>query len=203
MKTQEQNLEVVEQIISFTEQLINFWKNSKGWAPDEAFEILDKSQLELHLEITKELKIFILANDANKSDGLLVIAWTTLGSLVEGLLKLFLCVYYKDYSKDPSSIKKSNGTTIPPDELMLEKLKNFYSNKIFDESIRKIWKETGGFDWIKWINKIQQRRNSIHSFKKREIGTFQEYFEDLKNYQKFLKVINNMLPYPDEKYRPN
>ena len=40
------------------------------------------------------------------SDGDLILAWANLGTLVEGQLKLFLCVYYEDYMKDADGITK-------------------------------------------------------------------------------------------------
>ncbi|MEO7046295.1 MAG: hypothetical protein ABI091_13380 [Ferruginibacter sp.] len=76
---------------NFTEQLINFWKSAQGWAPIEAASLLSKSRLDWQLSLTKQLHIFI-RDDIRKEEGALILAWVTLGSLVEGLLKLHLSV---------------------------------------------------------------------------------------------------------------
>lgn len=187
--------------INFTKQLVNFWKSAHGWAPIEAANLLSKSRLNWQLSLTKQLKIFI-SKDIRKEDGALILAWVTLGSLVEGLLKLHLSVWYNDYKKDIDAIKDKKGAVIDPDVLMLEKLKNFFRLKIFPIWERKIWKSENKIDWIEWIDKVQQRRNAVHAFKHREIGTFEEFYEDLYKYNEFQKKISNILPYPDEMYEP-
>lgn len=37
-----------------------------------------------------------------------------------------------------------------------------------------------GKKWISWIEKIQYKRNAIHSFKDRDIGSFEEFIETIK-----------------------
>lgn len=67
---------------------------------------------------------------------------------------------------------------------------------------RTIWKSKIKIDWILWIDKVQQRRNAVHAYKHREIGTFKEFYQDLYKYNEFQKMISNILPYPDEMYEP-
>jgi len=50
--------------------------------------------------------------------------------------------------------------------------------------------------------RIQQRRNAIHAYKDREIGNHDEFLLDVKTYLKFLRYINERLPYPDDIYIP-
>lgn len=181
--------------------MVNFWKSAHGWAPIEAANLLSKSRLDWQLSLTKQLRIFI-QDEIRKEEGALILAWVTLGSLVEGLLKLHLSVWYNDYKKDIDAIKDKKGTVIDPDVLMLEKLKNFLKVKIFPLWERKVWRMQNKIDWIEWIDKIQQRRNAVHAFKHREIGSFSEFYEDLYKYYEFQKKISNILPYPDDMFEP-
>ena len=109
---------------------------------------------------------------------------------------------HNDYKKDIEAIKDKKGTVVDPDVLMFEKLKNFFKVKIFTELDRRIWKSQNRIDWIEWIDKIQRRRNAVHAFKHREIGTFSEFYEDLYRYYEFQSMISNMLPYPSDEYKP-
>ena len=43
------------------------------------------------------------------SDGDLILAWANLGSLVEGTLKLFLCVYLRDFKADDANTQKTQA----------------------------------------------------------------------------------------------
>jgi hypothetical protein len=198
--------ETIQRIITLTDGLTKFWKSAHGWAPIEAAELLSKSRLDWQASLAKQLHLF--ENIANEHEtGLLILAWTTLGSLTEGIMKLFLSVFYKDYHAeslkvDSSAIKNRKGNLIDPDSLMLEKLKVFFSEKVWPEWAREEWIKNGEMDWINWINKIQQRRNAIHAFKDRDIGSFEEFHKELKNYLLFMRKLSYALPYPDDIYQP-
>ena len=107
-------------------------------------------------------------------------------------MKLFLSVYYHDYKNDIEAIKKK-GNLIDPDSLGLDEMREFFK--------KRIWVK-GDEDWDYWILKIQQRRNAVHAFKNRDIGTFDEFYSDIQRYLEFLHYINNRLPYPDDNYKP-
>jgi hypothetical protein len=78
--------------------------------------------------------------------------------------------------------------------MQLEQMRQFFR--------KRIWRK-GDEDWDSWILKIQQRRNAVHAFKSRDIGTFDEFFVDVQKYLKFLRYINDRLPYPDDEiYKP-
>lgn len=201
------NKETVERIVKLTEGLTNFWKNSHGWAPIEAAELLTKSRLDWQASLSRQLRLF-LNPDITTESGALILAWTTLGSLVEGVMKLFLSVWYKDYQaeslkEDIKAIKDNTGSLIEPDSLVLDKLRVFFAKRIYPDWAREAWKSYGETDWIDWILKVQQRRNAIHAFKDRDIGNFEEFYQDLKNYLIFMRKLTNTFPYPDdEMYQP-
>jgi len=54
--------------------------------------------------------------------------------------------------------------------------------------------------WDQWVLHIQQRRNAIHAYKDREIGTFDEFWEDLRQYLEFLNELEGRVPYPNGQY---
>lgn len=115
----------------------------------------------------------------------MILAWVNLGSLVEGTLKWFLSVYYDDYRKDVDAIRKKNKL-VDPDTFILEHLRAFFVKKVWDND-----------DFGPWIQKIQMRRNAIHAYKDREIGTFTEFEADVRSYLAFLRALEFRVPYPD------
>jgi hypothetical protein len=178
---------IVEKIISYNSQLRKFWSNSYGWAPDEAADLMSKSRLDRQVLLSECLKLWFDSDSID--DGKLILAWTNLGCLVEGNLKLFLSVYFSDYKEDIHAIKNRKGKLIEPDSLALEKLKLFFKNKnILSKK------------WIDFISVVQKRRNAIHAFKDRDIGDFEELKKYVELYNEFIRDFN--LPYPDDIYEP-
>ncbi len=55
---------------------------------------------------------------------------------------------------------------------------------------------------ISWPDPNFLRRNAIHAHKDRDIGTHDEFQNDVRNYLNFLRYINSRLPYPDDVYTP-
>ena len=176
------DIEVCTEISRRTEAMMTFWANSKGWAPVEASDLMSRSMLDWQTSLSKQLCRWI----DSATSGELILAWANLGALVEGQLKLFLCVYYTDYQKDAEAICKK-GDCIDPDGCMLEELRQFFQ--------KRIW--TPESDWSNWVLRIQHRRNTIHAFKQRELGTIQEWKDDLKKHLEFIDEIDSSLPYPD------
>ncbi len=196
------DVEVVERIIKLTEGLANFWSSANGWAPIKAAELLSKSRLDWQASLARTLRVFTDEN-LKSEDGILILAWTTLGSLTEGVLKLFLSVWHKEYEasvlkSDLKGYTDDKGDLINPDILMLEKLRVFFEKEIYPKEIRKVWLEQGRLDSINWILKIQKRRNAIHAYKDREIGDFNEFFIELKNFLIFMRRLTDTFPYPDD-----
>jgi hypothetical protein len=181
--------EVVRRIIKLNTGISKFWSNAEGWAPIEAAHLLNKSRLDWQVSLSHCLELFINNTSKEQEKGHLILAWTNLGSLVEGTMKLFLSVWYRDYKKDVNAIRKKNKLQ-DPDGLQLEPLRQFFKKRIWDD------------DWDKWVKHIQQRRNAIHAYKNREIGTKTEFFRDIKKYLEMLRYINRRLPYPDDIYSP-
>lgn len=169
-------------IETLTTRMMDFWKSAHGWAPVEAAGLLSKSMLEWQASLSTSLRRWVSA----ASDGDLILAWANLGALVEGQLMLFLSVYYNDYSVDADAIRKE-GRLTDPDSSTLEPLRQFF--------VKRIW--TVGSDWNSYIIRIQKRRNAIHAFRTRDIGTFEDWRNELPIHLSFVRDINSRIPYPD------
>lgn len=198
------DIEVLDRIIKLNEGLASFWGKSEGWAPIEAAQLLTKSRLDWQASLSRLLKIF-LDSEISKESGALILAWSALGSLTEGTMKLYLSVWYENYKyeslmNDIKEIKKKNGDLIDPDRLGLEELRIYFSKRIYNSYTRKIWKTEGKTDWIDWIEFVKNKRNAIHSFQNREIADFNVFFQSVRLYLQFLRNLSNDFPYPEVEF---
>jgi hypothetical protein len=197
---------IIDRIISLNFGLEKFWSSSYGWSSIESANLLSRSRLDWQVSLSKQLKYFARKDRVDEA-GKLILGWALLGSLVEGTMKLFLSVWYKDYIKeeykeDLKGIIFRWGTLTEPDELMLNSLRRYFEMRVYPIETREEWKEDGEIDWLGWVKKIQNRRNAIHAYKDREIGTLKEYAEDVGIYLLFLRKFTQDLPYPEDHYRP-
>lgn len=177
--------ELCRRIALLTRCIMEFWEG-RGWAQGKAARLLDKSMLHWQTSLAMSLSRWVNAT----SDGDLILAWTNLGALVEGQLKLFLCVYYHDYASDVDGMQR-RGQRIAPDEGQLEELRQFFVKRIWD----------AGASWNPYVELVQRRRNAVHAFQQRDIGTFQEWTDALRLHLTFVRDIGGGLPYPDEQFR--
>ena len=174
--------EVCSAIERETREIIEFWQhNSLGWAPADVSKIFANSVLERQSALAGTLSIWPKRN----SEGELILAWVNLGALVEGLMKLFLCVHLHDYQKAERIWTKGKRT---PDSHMLNNLQKFFAEKV--------WTAAQKTDWDPWIERIRKRRNSIHAFGKADLGTFEEWRQQLRMHLMFLRALDGQLPYP-------
>jgi len=184
--------EVVQRIVNLNSRIYRFSKESEGWAPIEAAKLLSKSRLDWQISLSLCLKLWVDKPSLENHDGHLILAWANLGSLVEGVMKLFLSVYHQTYLNDENYIamRTVRGVFQNADELRFDPMRQYFSKAIWDE------------DWDQWVHHIQLKRNSIHAYIDRDIGTHQEFLKDIRKYLTFLRYINARLPYPDEAYIP-
>ncbi len=180
--------EVVDRIIVLNDALRRFWRRG-GWASGEAARILSQSRLDWQVSLSHSLKLWIDPPSAEMENAHQILGYANLGSLVEGSMKLFLSVWYHDYESDANVITHRNGTMIDPDKLQLEPLQQFFKGTV--------WVSGLDDNWDKWIERIQTRRNAIHAYRDRPIGTCAELIEDIRHYLRFICRVNSQLPYPD------
>jgi hypothetical protein len=178
------SVELCEKIEVKTKAMMLFWKSAHGWAPIDAAGLLTRSMLDWQASLSSCLAKWCHAS----TDGELILAWANLGALVEGQLKLFLSVYYDDYCSDAEGIKDRRGKLQDPDLCTLEPLRQFF--------VKRIW--TVGIDWNPYVERVLQRRNAIHAFRHRDLGTFEGWVDDLRYHLSFVRDLDAQLPYPDE-----
>jgi len=161
----------------------SFWASPVGWAPDSVVNKLSVARLDWLDDLTECLDIWV-----NKAyfltDGELLLAWANLGALVEGWLKLFYCVYYEDYLRNPRIYR---GNLAEPNDMSFEGLKQFSRGILWDH----------GSEWDNWVESIQQKRNAIHAFNNRDIGASMDFMENIDKFSIFIDIIDSRLPYPD------
>lgn len=176
-------MNIIKKVVSANQKIAEFWIQSKGWAPENVFEMISECRLDWQVQLSESLELWFVNQD---SDAHLILAWANLGALIEGTLKLYLAVYRNDYIKDIDKVTRK-GIAIEPDGLALENLKQFFhKKKVLDKN------------WFMYIESVQQKRNSVHAFKNRDLGSFTDFELAVEKYYLFLKFINNQLPYPDE-----
>lgn len=180
---------IVDRIIEKNERIRKFWSSPHGWAPVAAAQLLSKSRLDWQVALSHCLHLWIKPFPEHKESGYLILGYANLGSLVEGTMMLFLSVHYKDYRSDGSddgTLKDNEGKLRNPDSLTFDPLRKFFKKiNIFEPS------------WDAWLSRVQQRRNAIHAFKSRNIGTHKTLLEDMRMYLDFIERIDSHLPYPE------
>lgn len=187
--------EVVERIARMNERMRHFCERARGWTAIEAAELLSRARMDWQVSLSKSLQLWI-REDIEKSDGSLILAWVNLGSLVEGSMKWFLSVYYDQYREDAEAIRSPKGDLVDPDSASakFERLRQFFE--------RRIW-ETNKEEFQGPVLTIQKRRNAIHAYRDRDIGTFQEYEDHVRFYLAFLRSLDERVPYPSDVWFPS
>ena len=183
--------QVVHKIEQINTEIANFWSNPKGWAPARAAKLLATSRLDWQASLSSTLRIWIKKLQNQPSSGELILAWANLGSLLEGTMKTLLVVYYEDYIKDETNIKKASAfnkkKNLPhdPDRLGLEQLKIYFKEQ-------KLLTD----DELDLVDLIQGYRNVVHAFKDSPLGSATDFHITLRRYLSFLEGVNGRLPYP-------
>ena len=185
--------QVVERLVTLNEGIRNFWSSSPGWAPTEAADLLSRSRLDWQVSLSRCLNRWIETPAMQDGAAVQILGYANIGSLVEGTPKLFLGVFYNDYKADAEALTK-RGAMQDPDGVALEPLRQFFK--------RRIWGSTPSDNWNPWIRRVQSRRNAIHAFKDRDIGSHLDLTEDIRRYLIFWRRINRQLPYADERPVP-
>jgi hypothetical protein len=180
--------ELCKRIRTLTSAMMDFWRSVHGWAPVEAAGLLSRSMLAWQSSLSGSLFNWLEAS----TEGDLILAWANLVALVEGQLMLFLSVWYHDYQADAQAIRNREGQIQAPDRCTLVYLRQFF--------VRRIWDV--GTNWNPYVELVQQRRNAIHAFRARDIGSFSEWREELRRHPSFVRDFNRRLPYPDPIFVP-
>lgn len=134
-------------------------------------------------ELTDALEIWI-NKGLRMTTGELLLAYVNLGSIVESWLRHFYTAYNNDYKSNP--IKSKNKTT-----------KNSWKEASFDDlqkySIGILWKNKND-RLYQWVDSIRDKRNAVHSYLRKELGTPQNFINDIDYLKDFIKLIVEHLP---------
>lgn len=173
----------LQQIQVLTRDITDSWSESRGIAPDSVADKMDSAMFGWLNDLTDTLGIWIDKGLA-MSDGELILAQTNLGSLVECWLRFFYCVYYEDYIRNP---RMKRGKPLDPDDrdMSFDCLRQYGVGTLWDNRNDPLHT---------WVEKIQQRRNAIHAFKYREIGSPADFLLDIDQYLGFIEAMSNRLP---------
>lgn len=186
---------VIAEIVALNQKCADFWHSAHGWAPDEAAELLARARLDWQVSLSETLEMWV-SDDCHPLDsGRLILAWVNLGALVEGTLKLLFCVYYCEYAENTEALKyagamdRKRGVPEEPDGINFDKLRKFLLKiKLFAD-------EANAVDLF--VTMVQHRRNAIHAFKDRDLGTIDDFKVAVADYLWVLKRLEARLPYPE------
>jgi hypothetical protein len=177
-------------IAEVSHESASFWSAAHGWASDDIAHLLSKAQLHLLASLGRTLRNRIdEIYDQPEEEGVLIMAWVHLRSLIEGHLKLFFTVFMTDYERDPI-IDKKTKKPVPFAHLRPNQILTYCRDrKLLD----------GHYELIQIA---LARGNMIHAFathnfENRNVGNADEYFAAIEDYRDFLFDVLSYLPRPD------
>jgi hypothetical protein len=188
--------QVVRRIANRHHGIARFWSKVAGWAPDDAAEMLSKARLDRLTSLAWSLRRWVQPAEPLE-EGDLILAWANLGALVEGILKLHLSVYLRDFKADEKHGQQAGAyhfkkkLMLDPDGLRLDVLIAYHEKR------NLLTKEQ-----LDFVRLVQARRNVIHAFKNADLGTADEFVAAVRKYRSLLTAISGRLPYPDYMFEP-
>jgi hypothetical protein len=176
----------LDQIIYLNERIRSFWQErAGGWAPRKAATMLENSRLDRLVSLSHNLRMWTQPSSEAEDEGRLILAWANLGILVEGTMTWFLCVWEDAYARNPMQSRK--GYDLDANRLSFEEMTRFYR--------QHIW--VAGDEWDGWTTMVRERRNAVHAFKHRELGTWDDFWQAVVRYNEFIAELDSRVPYPD------
>jgi hypothetical protein len=176
----------LDQIINLNERIRSFWQErAGGWAPRKAATMLENSRLDRLVSLSHSLRLWTKPCSDAEDEGRLILAWANLGILVEGTMTWFLCVLEDAYARNPMQSRK--GYNLEANRLSFEEMTRFYR--------QHIW--VAGDEWDGWTTMVRERRNAVHAFNHRELGTWNEFWQAVIRYHEFIAELDSRVPYPE------
>jgi hypothetical protein len=183
--------DTIDDIIRIIDGIFSFWSaDAPGWAPREASELLEKARLDRQASLARMLRHWADDFQDDEMEGALILAWANLGALIEGSMKWFLCVHATSYECDPVVLE--SGRQLEPEGLFFGRMCRFFEEHV--------WMPGQVEQWRDWINMVRERRNAIHAYQDRPIGTFKEFHAAVIGFREFLITLDGQVPYPDAEY---
>ena len=174
-------------IIQITNNITLLWKEAahQSIPPQLTAKKIDDAMLDWMCELTKTLRLWT-DKGGHMTSGELILARANFGAVVESWLKFFYCVYVDDYQKNP---QKGSKGVIEPNNLSFEALRQYSQGILYSKND----------DFDKWILSVLMKRNAIHSFNYREIGSADDFYDDIEKLYDFIELITDRVP-PVEDY---
>jgi hypothetical protein len=92
----------------------------------------------------------------------------------------------------PDDSIKRFGRSIEPKEATLEQLRQFYSQHF-------VWlNKAEQLTWDPWLVEIRDRRNSVHAYMDKDIGTFEDLQRGIERYLDLIATLDGRVPYDSE-----
>lgn len=173
----------IEGIVQVHRKIGVTWRDG-GWAPSEAAALLRKGNLDRLASLAATLAIWAQKPPAEQEEGRLVLGWANLGALVEGTMTWFVCVHADSYAVDP--LVNRNGEPIDPDDIWFAKLIELFKKQVLDPA--------ASTRWGKWLDTVRERRNAIHAYHPRDVGSFRELRRAIRAYAEFLTDLQSRIP---------
>ncbi len=178
----------LDQTISLNERIRSFWQErASGWAPRKATTMLENSGMDRLVSLSHNLRLWTQPRSEAEDEGRLILAWANLGILVEGAMTWFLCVWVDAYARNPMQSRK--GHDLDANRLSFEEMTQFYW--------QHIWVEGERDGWDAWLTRVRDRRNAVHAFNHRELGTWGEFWQAVVRYHEFIGELDSRVSYPE------
>lgn len=114
-------------------------------------------------------------------EGELILARINIGILVECWLRFFYSIYKTDYLKDTQKLPRKS----PDKNVTFQELQEFSTGVLWDNNEDSMYK---------WINRVRKSRNAVHAFLYHEIGSNNQFLDDIEELYKFIDNIVMTLP---------
>ena len=113
--------------------------------------------------------------------------FSDLGALVEGAMQLLLITFDEAYKKNTQARRDKKNRILDAEEIRFEDLRDFCNRNVWNP-VPAVHSHIIAFrNWNPYVSFVQNRRNAIHSIKRREIGSFDEWRKMLPVHLSFIR----------------
>jgi hypothetical protein len=182
--------QAINDIVRLSERIRGLWSDG-GWAPPDGARLLRQARLDRLVSLSHALRLWLDEAAGDDAEGRLILAWANLGTLVEGTMKWFLCVYECHYAL--GRVVTEGGRELDPDELRFLRLCQFFRDHV--------WDPRGTDGWYSWCDKVRRRRNAVHAYEDRDLGTWDKFHRDIQRYRDLLQELEAGVPDPPDEPR--
>ncbi len=182
-------------LLEMLRHIADFWnEGAPGWAPEKATESLQRTDFLRMVQLAEEIPTWFA--DDSPSKGQQLLAWVTLGTLAESILRWFLSIYERDYRRAPLFCVSSE---IPPEGVFFHRLIDYFDEYIWAEEDRSA-KCTAGHaksEMTGLLHTIREQRNAIHCGKTR-LASWEKWRACVEKFLVLVCELEGRVPYPDD-----